>query len=105
MGAAKGTVDRPTAAGLIRRDFHGAVLLKYYIPLPDGGNAQAFVGKVSVFSDEEALGFKVSGGESNWCVRVAGASAALTFPGCQVRAVIALPDGAGAKNTDYWPVP
>jgi len=106
--AAPGTAAKPTPAGLIRRDFHGAVLLKSYLQHYDGNNVIAFVGNVSVLSAQEALGFDVNSNDSNWCARVTGDSGEMTavvIPGCQVRMVYALPAGAQLANRDYWRVP
>ena len=35
MTAPKGTAAKPTPAGLIRRKFHGALLMTEFIPLPE----------------------------------------------------------------------
>ena len=103
-----GTAAKPTPGGLIRRNFHGAVLLKAYAQHWDGNNVVAFVGTIDVLSAQEALGFDVNSNDSNWCVRVTGAAreqTAITIPGCQVRMVYALPADAVIANRDYWKVP
>jgi hypothetical protein len=105
MTAPKGTAAKPTPGGLIRRKFHGALLMTEFIPLPDGGNVRGLVGEVDVLEDKEALGFSVNDRDSKWCVRVAGPTTAVTVPGCKVYLVMALPEGQGGSNTDYWRVP
>ncbi len=104
---AAGTVAKPTPAGLIRRNFFGALLLKAYAQNYDGNNVIAYVGTIDVLSATEALGFDVNTNDSNWCVRVHGPSGltSITVPGCQVRMVIALPAGTKMTNSDYWVVP
>ena len=104
--SAAGTAAKPTPAGLIRRNFFGACLLKAYVQHYDGNNVIAYVGTVDVLSATEALGFDVNSNDSNWCVRVTGNGAtAITIPGCQVRMVVALPADAVIANRDYWRVP
>ena|ERR1039457_5915631 len=102
---APGTEANPTPAGLIRRDFYGALLLLDFIPLPNGGNVRGLVGGVSVLSAVEALGFDVNDRDSNWCVRVTGRTTAVTVPGCKVHSIFALQEGVSVPNSDYWQVP
>jgi hypothetical protein len=106
--ATSGTAVKPTPAGLIRRGFNGAVLLKQFVQHYDGNNVIAFVGTIDVLSAQEAMGFDVNSNDSNWCVRVTGAHGehtAVVIPGCQVRMVYALPAGSEIVNRDYWRVP
>jgi hypothetical protein len=103
--APAGTAGNPTPAGLIRRNFFGAVVLKAYAQDYDGNQHIAYVGEISVLSAMEALGFDVNSNDSNWCVRATGKYTQITIPGCQVRMVIALPENAAVTNSDYWRVP
>jgi hypothetical protein len=90
---------------LNRRDFHGALLLIDFIPLPSGGNVRGLIGTVSVLSAVEALGFDVNDRDSNWCALVAGPTTSIVVPGCKVYSIFTLPDGARPSNSDYWRLP
>ncbi len=65
----------------------------------DGKQYMAVAGIVSIVEDEDLVGFKARGTESNWVARVESAlddsSSTLNILGCQIRAIgtgIELPD-------------
>lgn len=74
--------------------FDGVVMLKHWLAHPNGRNYIGFKGKVTVLRDVEAVGFPVSGGESNWMVRVQGPTQSINVLGCQVRGAY---EGAGLE--------
>lgn len=74
------------------KDFYGAVILKELFQSPlDGRWHIGVVGRIHILKDEEMLGFRVHSSESNWCAWVVGRNGStLTFPGCQIRGVMAI---------------
>ena len=71
-----------------RDGFSGIVVCKDWILAPDGENYMAFEGTVTIVHDEQAIGFKVRGNDTNWMARIAGKSGmTINILGCQVRAV------------------
>lgn len=70
------------------KEFDGAVQLKQYAMMPDGKNYIGVVGKVSILSDKEVVGFEVRGSETaNWIARVQGPSGSVNILGCQIKMV------------------
>jgi hypothetical protein len=72
---------------LITDNFDGVVVLKQWMHYVDGRQYIGFAGKVSILSDEQAVGLKVTGGESNWIARVQGPTSSINLLGCQIRGV------------------
>lgn len=92
------------------KGFSGAVQLKQFALMPDGKQYIGISGKVSILSDEEMVGFKVSGGESNWIARIDGEQGSVNVLGCQVRLVHQfdapnLPSTFAEINTAFYQVP
>lgn len=88
---------------LIVDGFDGVVVMKQWLHHPDGRQYIGFIGKVSIISDENAVGFKVSGGESNWIARVQGPTTSVNVLGCQIRGVY---EGSMCPTTsDFLVVP
>lgn len=77
--------------------FDGAVILKDWAHDFTGISHAIYVGKVSLFKCEDAIGFRPSSHESNWFVRIDGSTMAYNFLGCQVRGVIAFQNGRPEK--------
>lgn len=70
------------------KGFDGAVQLKNYVMMPDGKNYLGVVGKVSILSDSEVVGFEVKGSETaNWIARVEGSKGSVNILGCQIRLI------------------
>lgn len=86
---------------LISKDFAGTVVLKQWMHYPaDGRQYMGFWGKVSILSDEEAVGFKVQGNESNWIARVQGETSSVNILGCQIRSIVEGP-AAVPSSADF----
>lgn len=75
--------------GFQTKDFWGFVILKDWRQFDDGRSYAVVYGKVSVYSAKELLGHDVNDRDSNWAVRIEGASQALTIAGCEVAMVAA----------------
>lgn len=83
------------------KDFYGSVLLKDWITDLKDRQVRRITGTCSLVRDEDYVGFKTRGTESNWAIRVVGGSQQWTILGCQIRAVVThsreeslTPDGA-----------
>ena len=53
-------------------EFKGTVVLKEWLPHPNGRSYNSIMGKVTILRDEQIIGFKVNDRESNWLARVEG---------------------------------
>lgn len=78
------------------------VILKDWIKWVDGKQYMGVLGSVVALSDNEAVGFRVRGGDTaNWLLQVRGEWTTAYILGCQVRAVIELKPGwAGRMSVD-----
>ena len=87
-----------------RLTFEGVVLLKEYVLSP-GTNSQyrTIAGKVKIIHQDDLVGFKVKGNESNWVARVSGKTSAVTILGCQIRGFVEL-DSPLESSVDTWVV-
>jgi len=67
--------------------FYGVVYLKDWWREGPGSHDMfmAVAGKISILNDEQHLGFKVQGNESNWGLRVSGETEEMFILGCQLR--------------------
>lgn len=83
----------------VTKDFGGSVILKEWVRWHDGRQFIGFTGRVSILQDEELVGFRVKGTESNWVARVDGATESINILGCQVRAVHV---HEGLPTTSEW---
>ena len=65
----------------------GVLLLMDWMTYPiDGASYLGFHGKLTVYSDSEAVGFEAKGhNTANWLARIEGETESLTVMGCQVR--------------------
>ncbi len=87
--------DTPEPA-LNVRNFYGTVILKEYTKTIGGLNTQHLRGFITIYRDEEGVGFRTKGNEANWFARIGGASGSTSYNvlGCQIRAVVAHPVNA-----------
>ena len=89
------------------KNFHGCVVLHDWMRLPNGRMAIGFIGRVTVMSDTEAVGFEAKGHNSaNWLARVEGATSSVNVLGCQIRGVIEGPAREQPPGvSDFYVVP
>ena len=67
--------------------FKGTVLTKEWLRYHTGRQYAGFFGTVYIYQDKE-LGLSVRGNESNWMVRIQGATESMNILGCQIRGII-----------------
>lgn len=81
-------------------DFDGVVILMDWMDHPQEGiPVKGFIGKISVFTDEQALGIKATGhNTANWIARISGPTSSLNIMGCQVRGIY---EGDAKQNALY----
>lgn len=85
-------------------DFDGHVSTKHGVTAPDGRAYWVFLGKVSILSAKDALGFDVNTADSNWIARIESPDGerSMNIPGCQVQSVgqgSFLGDGTPSSHT------
>lgn len=71
------------------KGFKGAIVLKDWFRMPDGRNYIIVSGKISIYKDQDAVGFEVNKSESNWVARVESedGSKSINVLGCQIRVI------------------
>ena len=86
--------------------FQGAVTTIEWIRVPwSERQLMGFIGTVTVYSSDVALGFAMTGGgHANWLVVVQGPTQAVVIPGCQVR-LVSTCDEATFVNPEFLAVP
>jgi hypothetical protein len=88
------------------RDFYGSIVLKDWVRWHDGRSYIGFTGRVSIVQDEELVGFRAKGNESNWVARISGDTESVNILGCQIRAgVVHSIRAIAATGADYLLVP
>ena len=85
------------------KNFYGAVILRDTFQSPlDGRYYLGVIGMVSIYKDEEMIGFRVHSSDSNWGAHIVGRNGTtLTFPGCQVRGVMHFAEDTACTKSEF----